>query len=130
MDYYVIDRRKEKTISYEEFKKAVKIGIVNENMNCPVTPVCELLQGKWRTQVLYELIIHDSVRFGQFKKDLPGITNSVLTAELKDLEKNGLVKRTQYNEIPPHVEYSLTEKGNDLLPLIYAMMNFGLKYFN
>lgn len=78
--------------------------------------------------MLYVLCIYDSIRFGELKKNLPGITSTMLTATLKDLEAKGIVHREQFNEIPPHVEYSFTEKGKDLYPIFYAMMNWGYKY--
>ena len=111
-------------MSYEEFLDRVHDGIVTPSGNCPVTLVMEMLQGKWKNIVLYELCIHNTVRFGELKKNLPGITNTMLTSTLRDLEDNGLIHREQYNEIPPRVEYSFTEKGRDLYPLFYAMMNW------
>ncbi len=60
---------------YEEYLVKVKEGIVTDQGNCPVTPLLLMLQGKWKTQVLYEFCIHDKIRFGELKKDLPGITN-------------------------------------------------------
>ena len=68
------------------------------------------------------------MRFGELRKALSGITNTMLTNVLRDLEADGLVDRIQYNEIPPHVEYSLTDKGRDLLPVFYAITDWGLKY--
>ena len=118
----------ERMMSYDEFLKKVKVGIVTESGNCPVTPGLTLFQGKWTDQVLYVLCIYDTIRFGELKRELPGITNTMLTATLKDLEANGIVHREQYNEIPPRVEYSFTEKGRDLFPIFYAMMNWGYKY--
>ena len=118
----------EQMMSYDEFLKRVKEGIVTESGNCPVTPGLTLFQGKWADQVLYVLCIYDSIRFGELKRNLPGITNTMLTATLKDLEAKGIVHREQFNEIPPHVEYSFTEKGRDLYPIFYAMMNWGYKY--
>lgn len=119
----------ENQMSYEEFLERVKEGIVTPSGNCPVTPVLVMLQGKWRNQVLYELCIYDTVRFGQLKKDLPGITNTMLTSTLRGLEEDGLIVRKQFNEIPPHVEYSFSQKGKDLMPIFYAMMNWGFKYY-
>ena len=91
-------------------------------------PVVTMLQGKWKLQVIYELIIQSPMRFGELRKALSGITNTMLTNVLRDLEADGLVDRIQYNEIPPHVEYSLTDKGRDLLPVFYAITDWGLKY--
>lgn len=87
-----------------------------------------MLQGKWKTQVLYEFCIHDKIRFGELKKDLPGITNTMLTKTLKDLEKDGLIVREQFNEIPPHVEYSFSEMGRDLMSVFYSIMVWGFKH--
>ena len=115
-------------MTYEEYLRDVKKGIVTDLGNCPVTPLLLMLQGKWKTQILYELCIHDTVRFGTLKKELPGITNTMLTNALKELEADGLVHRQQFNEIPPHVEYTLTTKGQDLLPVFYAIAQWGLAY--
>ena len=120
----------EQMMSYSEFLKRVKVGIVTEGGNCPVTPGLTLFQGKWTDQVLYVLCIYDTIRFGELKKNLPGITNTMLTSTLKGLEAKGIVRREQFNEIPPHTEYSFTEKGRDLYPIFYAMMNWGYKYEN
>lgn len=115
-------------MTYEEFTKRVGSVILTESGNCPVTPVIAMLQGKWKLQILYELCIKSPLRFGQLKKILNGITNTMLTNALRELEANGLISRKQFNEIPPHVEYSLTEKGTDLLPVFHAIMEWGLKY--
>lgn len=119
----------EEKMSYKEFLVRVKEGIVTPSGNCPVTPVLLLLQGKWKSQVLYELCVNDIVRFGQLKKNLPGITNTMLTSTLRELEADGVIVRKQFNEIPPHVEYSFSQKGKDLMPIFYAMMNWGFKYY-
>lgn len=113
---------------YEEYKELVSDILLTENGNCPVMPVVTMLQGKWKLQVIYELIIQSPMRFGELRKALSGITNTMLKNVLRDLEADGLVDRIQYNEIPPHVEYSLTDKGRDLLPVFYAITDWGLKY--
>ena len=68
------------------------------------------------------------MRFSEIKKVIGNITNTALSNALKDLEKDGILVRKQFNEIPPHVEFSLTEKGEDLLPVFYALTMWGLKY--
>ncbi|MCR5101114.1 MAG: helix-turn-helix transcriptional regulator [Butyrivibrio sp.] len=115
-------------MSYEEYLIQLKKGIVTRGGNCPVTPLLEMLSGRWKSQIIYELCIYDSIRFGQLKKDLPGITNTMLTKSLRELEEDGLVNRIQFNEVPPHVEYSLSEMGRDLYPVFYAVMNWGFKH--
>ncbi len=115
-------------MTYEEYLVDVKKGILTENGNCPVTPLLLMLQGKWKSQILYELCIHDTIRFGEFKKSLPDITNTMLTNSLRELESDGLVNRIQFNEIPPRVEYSFTERGKDLMPVFYSIMIWGFKH--
>ncbi|MCB2360932.1 winged helix-turn-helix transcriptional regulator [Clostridium estertheticum] len=115
-------------MTYEEYLVEVKKGILTENGNCPVTPLLLMLQGKWKSQILYELCIHDTIRFGEFKKSLSSITNTMLTNSLRELEADGLVNRMQFNEIPPHVEYSFTEKGENLMPVFYSIMKWGFKH--
>ena len=117
-----------KQLSYDEFLVEVKKGIMTEGGVCPVTSTLLLLQGKWTGMVVYELCIHDWCRFSTMKKEIEGITNTMLTETLKGLEKEGLVQRKQFNEIPPHVEYSFTDKGKDLMPIYWGLANFGLKY--
>lgn len=119
-----------KDMTYEEYLRDVKKGIVTDLGNCPVTPLLVMLQGKWKTQILYELCIHDTVRFGLLKKALPGITNTMLTSSLRELEADGFINRVQFNEIPPHVEYSFTERGRDLMPIFYEIMRWGFKHEN
>lgn len=87
-------------MTYEEYLWDVKKGIVTDLGNCPVTPLLVMLQGKWKTQILYELCIYDTVRFGVLKKDLVGITNTILTNTLRELEADGFIHREQFNEIP------------------------------
>ena len=120
----------DEVMSYEEFLQRVKTGIMTESGNCPITPLLLILQGKWKNQLLYELCIKEPIRFGELKKNLVGITNTMLTNSLRELEADGLISREQFNEIPPRVEYSFTQKGRDLMPVFYAMMNWGFKYEN
>ena len=73
-------------MSYPEYLVHIKKGIVTEDGHCPVTPLLIMLQGRWKSQPMYEMCIYDTVRFGQLKKDLPGITNTMLTKGLRELE--------------------------------------------
>lgn len=88
----------------------------------------ELLSGKWRTHIIYALCKNGTCRFGELKSQVPQITNAMLTHTLRDLEQVGIVKREQFNEIPPHVEYSLTEKGRALLPVFTELAKWGENY--
>lgn len=122
--------KKNTSLSFEEFSKLVNSIILTENGNCPVTPVISMLQEKWKMQIIYELCIKSPMRFGELKKMLGNVTNTALTNALRELEENELIHREQFNEIPPHVEYSLTDKGKDLLPVFHAIANWGLKYIS
>lgn len=90
-----------------------------------VDQIVPLLQGKWELQIMLEVCRTKVLRFGECKKRIPHITNSVLTAALRNLEAWGLIFRTQFNEIPPRVEYTPTEKGNSLLPVCYEIVKWG-----
>lgn len=103
---------------------------INEILNNPQTKshvdkIIPLLHGKWELQIMLEACRADGLRFGEYKKRLPYITNSVLISALRNLEAWGLITRIQYNEIPPHVEYLPTEKGKSLLPVCYAIIKWG-----
>ena len=118
----------EKELTYSEYLDKVHKGILTDAGNCPVTPLLLMLQGKWKLQILYELCIKCPMRFGELKKMLKPITNTALTNALKELEADDLIQRIQYNEMPLRVEYFLTEKGRDLLPVFYAISQWGMKY--
>jgi len=118
----------ERRISYEEFLWRVKDGITDELGRSPVIPVLKLFQVRWRSEVIYYLFTSESARFNEIKFNLAGITSTMLSATLKDLIDLGLVQKTTFEEQPPHVEYSLTEKGNDLLPIYYEISNWGFEY--
>lgn len=105
-------------------KKAIDTT-TDEIENCPIFKTMLLFQGKWNVWVLFELGRNDALRFGELKRKIPDISNTVLTSTLKELEEKGLVHREQFNEIPPHVEYSATEKARRLRPIFDAMWQFG-----
>ncbi len=95
---------------------------------CPVEKTLTLLSGKWTPRIIYELQKTPCLRFGELRKKIDGITSTMLSATLKELEAEGIVNRTQFNEIPPHVEYSLTTAGWDMLPIFFEMAKWGTKY--
>lgn len=112
-----------KEFTAEEYLKRIMTEEVKED--CPVRRTLELLSGKWRTHIIYELCKNETMRFGELKKAYPHITNTMLTNTLRDLVELGIVHREQYNEIPPHVEYSLTKKGKELLPVFFELAKWG-----
>ena len=86
----------------------------------PVETTLTLIGDKWKVLILRDLL-PGTKRFGELKKAYPAITNTMLTNTLRELENIGIVHREQYNEIPPHVEYSLTDKGRELLPVFFEI---------
>lgn len=100
----------------------------NETDDCPIQLTLELLRGKWRAHIIYELFSRPSCRFNELMRAIPGITRSTLTTTLKDLERAGILLREQFNEMPLRVEYSLTEKGRALIPVLYELSKWGETY--
>ena len=94
---------------------------------CPVETTLSLIGDKWKVLILRDLM-DGTKRFGELKKSIGSVSQKVLTAQLHDMEENGLVNRTVYAEVPPRVEYSLTEIGHSLKPIIDAMMDWGMDY--
>lgn len=90
--------------------------------------VFDIFQEKWSLAIIFELCQVDSMRFGQLKNAVTRVTNTMLTNSLRRLEQRGVVTRVQYNEIPPHTEYSLTEQGRELLPIMYEMVRWEEKH--
>ena len=94
---------------------------------CPLEATIDLIGGKWKCLILWHLSGR-VLRFGQLHQLMPKATQKMLTQQLRDLERDGLVVRTVYPEVPPHVEYALTERGRSLLPLLYALCDRGEQY--
>jgi DNA-binding HxlR family transcriptional regulator len=94
---------------------------------CPVIYALNLIGGKWQIPIIWALSRHRVLRYQELKRNIGGITNMMLSQSLKELESNGLVTRVQYPEIPPRVEYSLTEAGLRLLPAIDELAKWGLE---
>ena len=91
---------------------------------CPVTATLELIGGKWKTIILYSLT-NGTRRFGEIAVRIPDISRKVLTEQLKELEADGLINREEFKEIPPRVEYSLTELGRSLSSVFNALEIWG-----
>jgi DNA-binding HxlR family transcriptional regulator len=94
---------------------------------CAVEATLGVIGGRWKAAVLFQLS-SGTQRFGQLRKLLPNITQRMLTLQLRELEKDGLVRRTVYAEVPPRVEYELTAWGESLRPIIDAMGEWGQRY--
>ncbi|MFL7962953.1 winged helix-turn-helix transcriptional regulator [Pseudomonas kielensis] len=85
------------------------------------------ITGKWKIEIVC-MLIEGPVRFGVLRRSLPGVTQHMLTAQLKELSSNGIVIRRAYAEIPPRVEYELSQAGIDLVPIFQKMLEWSLKY--
>lgn len=94
---------------------------------CPVEVTLGLINDKWIVLIVRDLLT-GTKRFGELKKSVTGITQKVLTNNLKQMEKDGLLKRKAYPEIPPRVEYTLTETGLSLKPILDSMVELGNQY--
>ena len=97
---------------------------------CPVATTVQLIGNKWKLLILRNLIYNDTQRFTDFIKTIPAISKKVLTDNLRALEDSGLIFREVFAEVPPRVEYSLTDLGKTLKPILDAMVSWGTEYKN
>jgi DNA-binding HxlR family transcriptional regulator len=98
-------------------------------VDCPIHLVLSYIGSKWAILILKELF-HGNRRTNEFLSALPGISTKTLTARLRELERNGLIKRTVFPEVPPRVEYSLTQKGKEVQPIMSALHEVGEQWLS
>ncbi|GJQ32424.1 MAG: hypothetical protein HBSAPP04_12630 [Ignavibacteriaceae bacterium] len=99
----------------------------DKTYNNPVELALDVIGGKWKMPILWRL--KDKVwRYGELKKNIPGITHKMLAQQLRELEADGLVDRKVYNVIPPKVEYSITQKGMTAIPVVTAIREWGIAF--
>jgi DNA-binding HxlR family transcriptional regulator len=94
-------------------------------MDCAVDAAMSVLEGRWKSTILYVLAKWGPKRFNQLVKAIEGVSPRMLTKQLKEMEKDGIVERRAYLEVPPRVEYSITEKGMSLAPVLEALAKWG-----
>jgi len=99
---------------------------ISYNLDCSITYTLSIFEGKWKWLIIDVLSQEGTIRYGELKRCLQGITHKMLSQQLKQLEKMGLINRKAYHQIPPKVEYSLTKKGTTLLPIIDLMCKWGV----
>ncbi|MBR0140548.1 MAG: helix-turn-helix transcriptional regulator [Firmicutes bacterium] len=99
-------------------------GICPCGQDCPLGKALSLIGGKWKLRIICALYLDGTQRFGDLIKKTKGITGAMLSSSLKELEAGGLITRKQFEEIPPRVEYSLTEKGKALWPILHRLVHW------
>ncbi|MDY8023288.1 helix-turn-helix domain-containing protein [Paenibacillus polymyxa] len=102
-------------------------GKVKNIQDTPFGYTVSLIGGKWKLVIMYLLAENQPIRFNDLKRQIGAITYKTLSSQLKELEADGLVKRKEYPQVPPKVEYSLTEKAETLLPVLEGLCEWGTK---
>lgn len=92
---------------------------------CPIRYAMQIIGSKWKIPILWHLADEGTLRYNQLKKGIKDITNIMLTQSLRELEEDGMIIRHQYNEVPPKVEYYLSERGKTLIPILYSLHAWG-----
>lgn len=110
-----------------EAEKPVSRKPVRELPACPVETTLTLISDKWKVLILRDLM-PGTKRFGELKRSIGHVTQKVLTAQLREMEATGLLTRRVFAEVPPHVEYTLTDRGYSLKPVLDVMWNWGEAY--
>ena len=105
-------------------KSAVNLKF-NQPFGCSVEAALSVVGGRWKSVIIFHLLENGMLRFGELKASIPEITQRMLTKQLRELETDGVVLRTVYAEVPPRVEYRLTDYGRTLEPIMYAMRDWG-----
>lgn len=111
-------------IEYED--RSVCLG--PEGSVAHVTRVLRMLNGRWKLPILFRLFAEPSMRTSQLLRDMPGISQKMLTQHLRELENDELVARRDFGEQPPHVEYALTNSGRDLMPVLMSVREFSRRH--
>ncbi len=102
--------------------------LANPRSICPLDAAMEIIEGRWKTEIICKLAINKKMRFNEILKTTEGISSRSLTLQLKSLEKDGMVHREVFAESPPRVEYSLTPKGKSILPILGELSKWGQKH--
>jgi DNA-binding HxlR family transcriptional regulator len=106
-------------------------GISEENLNnvtCPMEFAMNQISGKWKLVILWHIYDQEVIRFGELMKSINKITHKMLSNQLKELVNDGIIHKEIYKEIPPKVEYSLTEHGKTLIPIMEMLFEWGSKH--
>lgn len=99
---------------------------IEKDIRCPLEYGLEVFGGKWNSRIICVLAAMKILRYSELRKEMGNITDAVLASALKELIANGIVKRQSYDEIPPRVEYSLTEKGQSVVPILQSICHWAV----
>lgn len=111
-------------------RKVSSTNSINRNIireHCGMAYTLSLIGGRWKPSILYQLV-HAKMRYSELRKQLPDVSERMLVLQLRELEQDGLVRRLVYAEVPPRVEYELTEAGISLRPVLKSMSDWGQAY--
>ena len=97
-------------------------------MRCPLEYGLDIFGGKWKSRIICVLAANENMRYSAIRKELSDITDAVLAAMLKEMARDGIISRRQYDEIPPRVEYALTDKGRTVLPILQSICLWSKQY--
>ncbi|OIK17180.1 transcriptional regulator [Bacillus sp. MUM 116] len=101
---------------------------MNNNCTGDIEVALDIIVGKWKPVILFHLMINEKLRFSELQRAIPEITKKMLTSQLRELEYHDIINRRVYQQVPPKVEYSMTEYGQGLIPVLVSMRNWGLKH--
>lgn len=99
---------------------------VNGNGKVGMETALDILVGKWKPVILFQIIQNETLRFSELQRLIPGVTKKMLTTQLRELEYHNIINRKVYAQVPPKVEYSITEYGKGLIPLMVSMHEWGI----
>ena len=102
---------------------------LEKDIRCPLEYGLDVFGGKWKPRIICVLAEKGASRYSFLRREIANITDAVLSAALKDLHQSGIVERTQFNEIPPRVEYSLTKRGKSVIPILKDICNWAEIYY-
>ena len=117
------------TFKINPYKELIFMLTKEELPECPVATTVAIIGSKWKLLIIRNLL-ERPWRFNELKKDLEGISQKVLTDSLRSMEEDGIITRTVYPEVPPHVEYALSDLGKTLKPILDSMVEWGNAYKN
>jgi DNA-binding HxlR family transcriptional regulator len=109
----------------DDLRREVRKKLENGEFNCEKELTLSIISGKWKITIIYYLGTDGTLRFSEIKRLFPKITHKVLTTQVRELEEDGIVHRRVFPEVPPRVEYSLTELGQSIMPIVLMMYDWG-----